>query len=86
MNSTGFIHQVNFFLSLFRLQHCKKVHGVEIVQAAIGDAFVNAQKNNIKNVSFNWGNSDDHIEALVDRAEGSKVLAIFDPPRAGLRE
>lgn len=62
------------------------MHGVEIVQAAIGDAFVNAEHNGIKNVSFNWGNSDDHIEALVERAEGGKVLAIFDPPRAGLCE
>lgn len=59
--------------------------GVEIVEEAINDAKFNAQENNIENSKFYAGNCDDYIHSLVYEAENENLLAIIDPPRAGIR-
>lgn len=69
-------------------KHCKQVYGVEIIPEAIADAKVNAEANGITNAHFTAGNADDLIFSCVKQAnveEGENVIAIVDPPRAGLQ-
>lgn len=64
-------------ISLFLAEQAKKVVGVEIVPQAILNAKENAQINNIKNVEFLLGKSEDIVLE-------EKFDAIFlDPPRKG---
>lgn len=68
-------------------KHCRKVVGVEIVPQAIEDAAYNARENRVENCAFFAGNCDDYIRKFVhDNVDGGDLLAIIDPPRAGLRE
>lgn len=60
--------------------------GVEIIEEAIEDAKSNAQENGIENTKFYAGNCDDYIHSLVYQAENENLLAIIDPPRAGVRK
>ncbi|XP_055299211.1 tRNA (uracil-5-)-methyltransferase homolog A [Sitodiplosis mosellana] len=66
-------------------KHCKEVLGVEIIADAINDAKFNAQENGIENSKFYAGNCDDYIHSLVYEAENENLLAIIDPPRAGIQ-
>lgn len=70
----------------FFLQHCKQVFGVEIIEDAIEDAKFNAEENGIENSKFYAGNCDDYIHSLVYEADNENLLAVLDPPRAGIRE
>lgn len=69
-------------------KYCKQVYGVEIIPEAIADAIVNAKTNGITNAQFTAGNADDLIFSCVKQAnieDGENVVAIVDPPRAGLQ-
>lgn len=69
-------------------KHCKWVYGMEIIPEAIEDAKVNSTENGIKNATFAAGNADDLIFSMVKQAALTKedqVVAIVDPPRAGLQ-
>lgn len=66
------------------MQHCKDVFGVEIVPDAITDANANAKNNEIENATFFTGNCDNHIISMTYQAKNKNLLAIIDPPRAGL--
>ncbi len=58
-----------------------KVIGVELNQQSVKDAEVNAQINNVKNISFVC---DDAGEFLVEYAKKGKAdVVIMDPPRSG---
>lgn len=79
-------------IALAFAKHCKQVLGVEIVPDAIKDAEHNAETNGIKNCKFFAGNADDYIKSMVREAvygqEPGKpidLIAVVDPPRAGLR-
>ncbi|XP_055532938.1 tRNA (uracil-5-)-methyltransferase homolog A [Wyeomyia smithii] len=68
-------------------KHCKQVLGVEIIPQAIEDAKHNAELNQIENCKFFAGNADDLITSLIRNANirsGENLVAIVDPPRAGL--
>jgi len=65
-------------------KHCKEVLGVEIVAEAIEDAKFNAIQNDIDTAQFFAGNCDDYVHTFLHQATGEDVLAIVDPPRAGL--
>lgn len=71
-------------------QGVAKVVGIEICKAATDDAAVNAKLNNIENVSFINSKAEDVMKDLLKtkRSESdqhlNKVVAIVDPPRAGL--
>eukprot|EP00163_Fabomonas_tropica_P002288 TRINITY_DN1171_c0_g1_i2.p1 TRINITY_DN1171_c0_g1~~TRINITY_DN1171_c0_g1_i2.p1 ORF type:complete len:763 (+),score=129.87 TRINITY_DN1171_c0_g1_i2:177-2291(+) len=66
--------------------HCKNVVGVELIEAAVKDARINAEANGIKNVTFIAGRVENELlPALYKYAhEGNRVIGIVDPPRAGL--
>jgi 23S rRNA (uracil1939-C5)-methyltransferase len=63
----------------------REVVGVEIVEAAVADAFENARINEIQNASFFAGDIRVSMRELVERA-GRPDVAIIDPPRAGLSQ
>lgn len=59
---------------------------MEIIEDAINDAKFNAAENDIQNAKFYAGNCDDYIHWLVHEAKNENLLAILDPPRAGIRK
>lgn len=67
-----------------------KVVGIEICKAATDDAAVNAKLNGVENISFINSKAEDVMKELLrkKRAENemhiNRVVAIVDPPRAGL--
>ena len=67
-------------IGLYLSRYCKTVVGVEIVQEAITDAIANAKLNDINNVHFISGASDDVVLNLNINFD----VIIVDPPRAGL--
>lgn len=68
------------------LQDSNKVLGIEIVSKAVQDARENASKNSVDNSEFFCGKADEIITSVVKRVKEDKLVAILDPPRAGLRK
>ncbi|AIQ11220.1 23S rRNA (uracil(1939)-C(5))-methyltransferase RlmD [Paenibacillus durus] len=69
-------------ISLFLAQHADKVYGVEIVREAIEDARSNAKLNNMNNVVFEVGASEDVIPNWKEQGITADVIVV-DPPRKG---
>ncbi|EEY54878.1 tRNA (uracil-5-)-methyltransferase [Phytophthora infestans T30-4] len=67
-----------------------KVVGIEICKPATDDAQVNAILNNVQNVSFVNSKAEDVMKSLLQKKRDesekhlNRVVAIVDPPRAGL--
>jgi hypothetical protein len=61
-----------------------KVVGVELVQEAVRDAMRNAENNNVANCKFFAGRAEDILGNILRNVESKDVVAIVDPPRAGL--
>ncbi|XP_047553277.1 tRNA (uracil-5-)-methyltransferase homolog A isoform X3 [Lutra lutra] len=62
----------------------KRVVGIELCQEAVEDARVNARDNELSNVEFHCGRAEDLVPTLVSRLASQQLVAILDPPRAGL--
>lgn len=60
--------------------------GLEIVPQAIEDAKENAKANGIENCEFFAGSAEDLLGDVIRHAGGGELVAIVDPPRAGLRK
>jgi 23S rRNA (uracil1939-C5)-methyltransferase len=69
-------------ISLFLSQKAKKVYGVEIVHEAVIDAIQNAKNNNVNNVEFIEGKSEEVIPDLIKKGIHADVVVV-DPPRKG---
>ena len=70
-------------IALYISKYAKKVYGVEVVKEAIEDAKENLKLNNVDNVEFIQGKSEDILPKLNEK--GIKIDAIVvDPPRKGL--
>ncbi len=67
-------------------KQAQRVVGVEYVSAAIEDAKVNSQINNIKNTSFFAGDMKLILNDDFVAANGQPDVIITDPPRAGMDE
>ncbi|XP_018392571.1 PREDICTED: tRNA (uracil-5-)-methyltransferase homolog A-like isoform X1 [Cyphomyrmex costatus] len=67
-------------------KYCGEVLGVEIIPDAIQDAKENAVKNDIKNCEFFVGKAEDILLPVIQRTTKSNIIAIVDPPRAGLHQ
>ena len=61
----------------------REVWGIELVEAAVGDAIENARRNEVENVRFFAGDVRTALRPLVERA-GRPDVVVVDPPRAGL--
>ncbi|KAI8082079.1 S-adenosyl-L-methionine-dependent methyltransferase [Thamnidium elegans] len=59
------------------------VIGIEMVPEAIVDAKVNAELNDIKNVTYYASKVEDKINVVTD-AVNEEVIAVLDPPRNGV--
>lgn len=62
---------------------CRKVVGVEVVEAAVRDAEANAALNGIENCDFYHAKTEFLLPALLDMGPD---FAVVDPPRAGLHK
>jgi 23S rRNA (uracil1939-C5)-methyltransferase len=70
----------------FVAKQAKKVIGVEYVPAAIGDAQINANLNDITNTVFYAGDLKDVLNDAFIAENGKADVIITDPPRAGMHE
>lgn len=66
--------------------HANRVIGLEYVAAAIDDAKVNSQINNISNTDFYSGDIKDLLDDEFLSKHGRPDTVITDPPRAGMHE
>ena len=72
-------------IGLAAAEHVKKVIGVELNQAAVKDAIVNAKINKVKNVDLYQNDAGKFMIQLADA--GEKIDVVFmDPPRSGSTE
>ncbi|KAM6155703.1 tRNA (uracil-5-)-methyltransferase homolog A [Rhynchocyon petersi] len=71
-------------IGLALAQKVKRVVGIELCQEAVEDARVNARANELSNVEFHCGRAEDLVPTLVSRLATQQLIAILDPPRAGL--
>lgn len=69
-------------ISLFLSKKAEKVYGVEIVPQAIENAKINAEQNNVDNVEFQVGKSEEVIPQLIKNGVKADVMVV-DPPRKG---
>jgi 23S rRNA (uracil1939-C5)-methyltransferase len=69
-------------ISLLLARRCRWVYGVELAQAAVDDAGVNAAANGIDNVTFLAGEVRFVLPSLIDKGVTAEVV-VADPPRAG---
>ena len=70
----------------FVAHQAKKVVGVEYIPAAIEDAKINSQLNNITNTSFYAGDLKDVLNNDFINENGTPDVIITDPPRAGMHD
>jgi len=73
-------------ISLFLAQKAGHVYGVEIIPQAIEDARENAVRNEIGNVDFICGKSEEVFSSYADSLspeKGLPVVVVLDPPRKG---
>jgi len=62
----------------------KNVVGVEMVSEAVRDAQKNAESNGVTNCTFYCGKAEDILPNILRDVDNKKIVAIVDPPRAGL--
>jgi 23S rRNA (uracil1939-C5)-methyltransferase len=65
-------------------QQAKHVVGIELIEGAIEDAQINAQLNQLNNVSFQVGDICTMLNAQLVATYGQPHLIVVDPPRAGM--
>ncbi|MED5372721.1 MAG: 23S rRNA (uracil(1939)-C(5))-methyltransferase RlmD [Myxococcota bacterium] len=66
-------------IGLYLGDRFQEVLGIEMNEAAVADARLNAQRNERSNIQYKAGKVEDNLPALRD-----DDIAIVDPPRAGL--
>ena len=70
-------------IGLTMAENCKKLIGVEIIEDAVKDAYINAELNGIKNAEFIWGDAQNAAQKLKEKNINPDVIVV-DPPRKGL--
>jgi len=71
-------------IALYLAGNCKNIVGIEEIEAAIEDARINAEQNDIRNASFYAGDVKDILTKDFAAAHGAPDLLVTDPPRAGM--
>ena len=69
-------------ISLLLARRCRQVYGIEVAQAAVDDAALNAATNSIDNCTFLAGEVRFVLPALIAKGVSAEVV-VADPPRAG---
>lgn len=70
----------------FVAKQARKVIGIEYVEAAVEDAKINSQVNNIHNTEFFAGDMRKFLTQEFIAEKGKPDVIITDPPRAGMDE
>jgi 23S rRNA (uracil1939-C5)-methyltransferase len=70
----------------FVAPYVRHVIGIESVAAAISDAEINSQINNISNTSFFAGEAEKILTPQFISDQGKPEIIITDPPRNGMHE
>lgn len=82
-------------IGLYLAGRVRQVLGIELNREAVADAAQNASDNEIENATFVDGNAEAKIGQLIQKAikigkdaqiERPQIVAVLDPPRAGLSE
>ncbi|WP_073108125.1 23S rRNA (uracil(1939)-C(5))-methyltransferase RlmD [Hymenobacter daecheongensis] len=68
----------------FVARQARHVVGVEYVESAVKDAYLNSEINDIKNTEFYAGDMKDVLNAEFIARHGRPDVVISDPPRAGM--
>ena len=63
---------------------CLQVLGVDMAADTVDDARRNALNNKISNAYFIPGPAEDMIPQMIGQASHDEIVAVLDPPRAGL--
>ena len=71
-------------IAQFIASQAKEVIGIEYVEAAIEDAKINAEVNEIENTRFFAGDMKDIFTPAFLKKHGNADVVITDPPRAGM--
>jgi 23S rRNA (uracil1939-C5)-methyltransferase len=71
-------------IAIFLAGLASKVVGIESVDEAVRDAFLNSSLNNVNNTSFICGDIRDVFNEELFGKEGYPDVIITDPPRAGM--
>ncbi len=71
-------------IACFVAPHARKVIGIEYVDAAVKDAQINAQENQLDNLSFFSGDMAAVLNDEFLEIHGRPDVVITDPPRAGM--
>ena len=69
-------------ISLLLARRCRRVYGIEVAQAAVDDAALNAAANAIGNCTFLVGEVRFVLPSLIAKGVSAEVV-VADPPRAG---
>ena len=70
-------------ISIYISKYARKVYGVEVVKEAIEDAKENLKLNQIDNVEFILGKSEEILPKLNNKGTRFDAIVV-DPPRSGL--
>lgn len=73
-------------IALFLAKNCRKVVGIETVEAAIEDAKFNAELNGMDNTAFYAGDVKEMLGGEFVEANGMPDVLVTDPPRAGMHK
>lgn len=73
-------------IGIFLSRHAKKIIGVELVEAAIEDARLNAERNGLLHADFFAGDVIDICDDAFFAQHGRPDVIITDPPRAGMHD
>ncbi|MBM3432836.1 MAG: 23S rRNA (uracil(1939)-C(5))-methyltransferase RlmD [Bacteroidetes bacterium] len=73
-------------IGIFLSRQAKKIIGVELIEAAIEDARINAERNGILSTSFFAGDVIDICTDTFFDQHGRPNVLITDPPRAGMHD
>jgi 23S rRNA (uracil1939-C5)-methyltransferase len=73
-------------IGIFLSKRAKKIIGVELIEAAIEDARINAERNALTHASFFAGDVIDICNDAFFDVHGRPDVIITDPPRAGMHD
>ncbi|KAK3576133.1 hypothetical protein CHS0354_043100 [Potamilus streckersoni] len=65
-------------------KNVERVIGVEVCSEAVEDAKYNAVLNGITNLTYHCAKAEEAIPQIMKTIKSSEVIAVVDPPRAGL--
>jgi 23S rRNA (uracil1939-C5)-methyltransferase len=71
-------------IAIFLAQYAKHVVGIDVTEASIIDAQVNARLNGVFNTTFVAGEVEQLLDAQFFSTHGKPHVVVTDPPRAGM--